>query len=194
LKEEVLKIRSKGKKVKAKTDPKKDKIKEDAGEDEEVEESKDEDASNLIDFGEEEEVKHQKKEQNIGQSATAFSNLLDDEEEVRQSSDPLDHFAEEVKEEKNDGGDLIDMYAPNDGAGLVDLSDAFSGNSPMSAPKQEQPKPQLNLSQTPNLDPQSFQSKWVGLAAFPVIQRKSNLSLCPNVQSLVNSLASQNIF
>ena len=162
MREEVLKIKSKGKKIKLRGETKKEVKAEDETQEVTEDTKEDEDELNLIDFGEDEPVQTVKKEPSVGQAASAFSNLLGDEEDVK-NDDPMDAFKEEKSSNRNNPGDLLEMNAPNDGGGLIDLSDAFGGTLPSPTPQMQPQGPQLKLSSAANLDPNSFQQKWMGL-------------------------------
>lgn len=181
--EDVLKIKTKAIKVRPRSPPKKN-YKEDAHEDptEDLlhEESKkeEEDDANLIDFGEEPVVENRNKPSMIH---TPSNNLLDDESEEQQDDDPLGDLIDSRPSNK-DQDNLLDLNG--DGDGFTDLSDAFSGVSVPKPQPQQPAAPQISLKPTPDLDPNSFQQKWVTLSPYPVIQRKANSAVAPNLQGI----------
>ncbi len=78
---------------------------------------------------------------------------------------------------------------------IDDLSDAFGGNGMGAASTpQAPPKPQLSLKTTADLDPTSFQQKWMNIEAFPVINRSINASSAPPIQSLLDAFSARHIF
>jgi len=190
MREEVLKIKSKGKKIKPRGEAKKESKTEEETQEVTEDTKEDEDGLNLIDFGEDEPAPMPRKEPSVGQTASAFSNLLGDDEDVK-TDDPMDAFKEVKPSESNSPGNLLEMDTPNDGAGLIDLSDAFGGSPP--SPQIQPQGPQLRLSNVANLDPNSFQKKWMGLSNFPQVNRKANMSLVQSLQAIIDMLAKNNI-
>lgn len=193
MRDEVLKIRTKQKKIKprGKKDTKKD---EDQPEDEPLEEEtknvEEEDASNLIDFGDDENGLQDDKPKS-SMIHTKSNNLLDDEDELQQEDD--DDLLGDLMGTKDAGkkqNNLIDTEA--NGSGLDYLSDAF-GPSPTIQPKSPS-LPQLNIRQVADLDPNNFQQKWMSVNAFPLIQRKVNISMGVNIQNMSDLLASRHIY
>jgi len=193
--EEVLKIKTKGVKIKPRSQPKKD-ARDEGHEDptEDLlheEEKKEEEAdANLIDFDEEPMPEYRGKPTMIH---TPSNNLLDDEDAKVSDEDPLgDLMGDEPS--KKDQDDLLELN-PGGGDGFIDLTDAFSGPSTSTPQSPTKPTaPQVNLRQSPDLDPNTFQQKWMTLTPYPVIQKKANLAVVPSIQSICDLLASKYIF
>lgn len=183
--EEVLKIKKKALKVKARGGESKETTKtEKEQEDLLQEENKAEDEpddSNLIDFEEEKKVEKSTKQ-------------------TKQDDDLFDL-------DNKDNDDLLGGYGETKAVptkaketskpeSILDLEDAFSGPSPLEPPSPPQvpQTPTLSLNKVADLDPNTFQQKWMTLTTFPTIQRKVNASKAPSIQGIWDILSAKYIF
>jgi hypothetical protein len=200
LREEVLKIKSKQvkkpqKKKTATADEDQDEPQEDL-----IEQAQDdEDAEQLIDFGEEPSPQPVKKQES--EHYMPSDNLLDgDDDPFAEESMPKETFSES---KQNDDGDLLDMGpstatsqpTKKDTSGdMIDLSEAFGSSSPAPQMPTQPTQPKLELKSEADLDPNAFQQKWMSLQAYPNITRKLNAPSAPTLQMLCDRFSQNKVF
>ena len=184
--EEVLKIKKKALKVKARGGDNKEPTKNDKEQEDLLQEENkiidEPDDSNLIDF---EEEKPETKSTKVTENEDDIFNL-----DSKNNEDLLGGFSESKPEPTK-------TKEPSKPESILDLEDAFSGPgliTPPSTPPQIASTPSLNLKQVADLDPNAFQQKWMTLTTFPTIQRKVNASKAPSMQGLWDILSSKFIY
>jgi AP-4 complex subunit beta-1 len=195
---DVLKIKTKRNEGKHKT---RTKEKVDKEEDEQVEdlfdvdkeEDKEEDGDNLIDFGEEQSPAQK---ESSAPTYMASDNLLGNDEPLGANNDTLGGLYEESYGSSKEADDLLGLSddkprkkVDND---MDDLSDVFGGSAMPSKPEPQ--KPALSLRTVADLDPASFQQKWMSVESFPVINRTINSTSVPPIQTLLDTFSARHIF
>ena len=65
----------------------------------------------------------------------------------------------------------LDNNPSNDSNGFDDLGDMFGFSNQVVPPPPVPTGPVLSLKQTSDMDPNSFQQKWMSLGAYPLIQK-----------------------